>query len=173
MHTGDDVTCVRDLPQEPAEVPRGECLEDPLGPQGPPRPPGVCAPDVHRSKDTPDRGAGQEVHQVLHHVDHDVVDVEDPGGDGARVHTGEDNLLLSLVGSKVSVLRCVLGLGHNIIAVKGNMRHETMRCGSDIRHTTLCLVTDTDGWLDNSEAFAKFHRCQAPASEVLTSTSLQ
>ena len=116
MHAGDDVTGVRYLPQEPAEVPRAPGVEDPLRRQGPPRPPGVAAPDVHRPQGRPGRGPRQEIDQILHPMDQDVVGVEDPGGDGVRVHTSEDDLLLGLVTGNVPVLRCVLrlGRGHSI-----------------------------------------------------------
>ena len=103
VHACYDVTCVRYLPQEPAEVPRTEALEDPLRRHGPPRPPGVAAPDVHRPQDCPDRGPRQEVDQVLHPMDDDVVDIKDPSCDGVRVDTCEDDLLLG---------------GHNIVAVR-------------------------------------------------------
>ena len=97
VHAGDDVTRVCYLPQEPAEVPRAEVLEDPLRHHGPPRPPGVAAPDVHRPQGCPGRGPRQEVDQVLNPMDEDIVDVEDPGGDGVRIHTSEDDLLLGLI----------------------------------------------------------------------------
>ena len=103
MHAGDDVTGVRYLPQEPAEVPRAPGVEDPLRRHGPPRPPGVAAPDVHRPQGCPGRGPRQEVDQVLHPMDEDVVDVKDPGDDSVRVYISDDGLLLGLITNNVPI----------------------------------------------------------------------
>lgn len=109
VQRGDHVARVRDLPQQPAEVAAGEVVQEPaLALQGPrtraPRPPPPRVREVERPEDGPDRGAGQEVDEVLADVDEDVVDVEDAGVDGVRVDAGEHELLLRL-----DVPRCLRG----------------------------------------------------------------
>lgn len=133
VQRGDHVARVRDLPQQPAEVAAGEVVQEPaLALQGPrtrgskqvdnidvgaddnhivkhylpraPRPPPPRVREVERPEDGPDRGAGQEVDEVLADVDEDIIDVEDAGVDGVRVDAGEHELLLRL-----DVPRCLRG----------------------------------------------------------------
>ena len=104
LQTGNNVTCVRDLPQPPAELTGGEIIKHP--PQGslvqrPPQGPPLTG-EVHAAQEEPDRSPGQEVDQVLADVDEDVVDVEDAGVDSAGVDPSEGESLLGHVLTKVS-----------------------------------------------------------------------
>ena len=109
LQTGNNVTCVGNLPQPPAELTGGEIIKhSPQGslvqrpPQGAP-----LTGEVHAAQDEPDRRPGDEVDEVLADVDEDVVDVEDAGVDGGGVDTTEGQFLLWLVLAEVSRKRSV------------------------------------------------------------------
>ena len=109
FQTCNDVTCVGDLPQPPAELTGGEILQH--SPQESfikrPTQSTPLTGEVHAAQDEPDRGAGHEVDEVLPDVDEDVVDVEDAGVDGGGVDTSEGQFLLWLVLAEISRKRSV------------------------------------------------------------------
>ena len=74
FNTGKDVTRVGNLPQPPTEVTGGEVFQYP-GPVKRPPERAPLAGEVHAAEDKPDRGAGQEVDEVLADMDENVVDV--------------------------------------------------------------------------------------------------
>ena len=96
LQTGNNVTCVGDLPQPPAELTGGEIIKH--APQGSlvQRPPqgAPLTGEVHAAQDEPDGRPGHEIDEVLADVDKDVVDVEDAGVDGGRVDPSEGQSLL-------------------------------------------------------------------------------
>lgn len=106
FQTSNDVTCVSDLPQPPAEVTGGEVIQQSGSVQGPAQG-APLAGEVHAAEDEPDRGAGQEVDEVLADMDQNVVDVQDAAGDSGRVDSTEGKLLLWEVLAVVSAVVCV------------------------------------------------------------------
>ena len=106
FQTSNDVTGVSDLPQPPAEVTGGEVLQYSSTVQRPTQGAPLSS-EVHAAEDEPDRGAGQEVDEVLADMDQNVVDVQDAGGDSSRVDSTEGKLLLREVLAVVSAVVCV------------------------------------------------------------------